>query len=246
MVPRLALWTWLTLAAVTSSSQTPESEPRAALVEMGARLTQLQSYQARISRVTELAVSAEVERSETVIEFAVERPNRVALRSAAPEGRLEVVSDGERLWVWSEESGMMLDTEAPATLPEIFEATEGLAAEGLAIGGLLFSDDPAEEITAEYNIIHDLGGMHLEGELCHLIGLEQRDGLKMILWLDAETLVPCQVTLDATATLRDSLTAQGINSRWARATVIETHRDVVLNAEGLEFHLLADTAAQRD
>jgi outer membrane lipoprotein-sorting protein len=244
VIPRLALWTWLALAAVSSPAQIPESDPRTALVAMGERLMQLQSYQARISRVTELTVSAEVERSETLIDFAIERPNRVALRSAAPEGRMEVVSDGERLAIWSEELGLMLDREAPATLPEIFEVSEGLAAEGLAIGGLLFAEDPAEAITAEYDIIHDLGGMHLEGALCHLIGLEQRDGLKMVLWLDAETLMPRQVTLDATATLRDTLTAQGINSLGARATVIEIHRDVILNAEDLEFHLLADTPAE--
>jgi outer membrane lipoprotein-sorting protein len=213
---------------------------------MGERISQLQSYQARISRVTELAVSAEQERSVTIIELAIQRPNRVSLRSAAPEGRLEVVSDGERLTIWSEESGLMLDTEAPATLPEIFEASEGLAAEGLAIGGLLFTDNPAEAITSEYDVIHDLGRMHLEGELCRLIGLEQRNGLRLILWLDDETLMPRQATLEATATLRDSLTAQGINSQGARATVTETHRDVILDAEDLAFELLADTDTQRD
>lgn len=235
------LLTALSLAA-GAWGQTPESDPRAALVRMGEAVEAVLSYRAEVHRITEMQVSEETERTETIAVFAIERPNRVLLDGEHPEGRLRVVSDGERLTVWSQREGLTLDMAAPATLAEVDECTSGLAAEGLALAGLFLADQPVDRLVEGFDTIHDIGTAMLDGRECRLVGLERIAGLRMIIWIDQNSWLPCQVTLDATAALLDLLAAQNVNDRGARVTVTERHDRVEVAPAELTF----DTGPPRE
>jgi outer membrane lipoprotein-sorting protein len=229
----------VTCSLCAVAAPTPEEDPRAALIRMGEAVEALHSYEATIHRTTEVDVSGERETTETAAHLAIERPNRVLFEREGPDGAMRVVCDGARLVVSAEAAGTLLDMPAPVTLAEIDRETGGLAAEGLALGGLFFAEEPVERLIADFGAIHDLGTTEVESRRARLVGLEDRDTLRMILYLDPETWLPFQATLDASSTLRDILTAQNINSRGARVTVTERHEDVRLNPRGLEFPVTA-------
>lgn len=217
-------------------AQTPEQDPRAALIAMGDAIRALRSYEADIERVTEAAEpNASPETVVTRVHLAIARPNRLRSVSTRPEDRMGVVCDGQRLVAWSESLGAGFEQPAPATLAAIDEATDGLAAEGLAIGGMLLAEDPVGALIQDFERIHDLGQSDLEGRRCRLVGLERTNGLRLVLWLDIETWLPVRATVDASATLRDMLSSLNIRSTGTQVTVTETHRAVRVNPSDLVF-----------
>ncbi len=234
------------LLTASVAAQTPEDDPRAALLAMGERLAMLDACAVEIHRVTVIETASGEERAESVTHLAWEQPNRVRSVSERPEGRTEVVCDGERLVIWQEGHGTVLDQPASATLAAIERQTEGLVAEGLALGGLFFAEDPTAALTEGFEAIHDLGGTDLEGTPCRLVGLDDPNGLRMVVWLDATTWLPRQATLDASAVLRDAMTGLDLSNRDAVITVTETHRAVRLNPTDLDFDLPAPSAAPDD
>jgi outer membrane lipoprotein-sorting protein len=221
--------------APAAPAPTADAELEATLVRLREGLLELNAYEAVIRRTTEIRRGKATASAEVTIQLALERPNRVSSIYEAPEGRRGVVSDGERLVIWSQPLGEAMVRDAPETLAGILRESLGLAAEGLVIGGLFFSERPLEELTEEFDVVSDLGRMKIEGRVCRLLGLERPMGLRMVLWIDDETGVPRRATLDASATLRDWATALNVNSGGVRLTVTEAHTAVRINPEDLVF-----------
>jgi outer membrane lipoprotein-sorting protein len=209
---------------------------------MGERIEALRAYEAQIVRTTVASAEGESQTVESRFHLAWQRPNLVAFASERPEGEMRVLCDGSLLTIEAPGLGLTTSLEASRTLSGIHRQTQGLAVEGLAIGGLFFSDDPVGELIEDFEMIHDLGTARLDDVPCRLVGLEDPDGLRLILWVDSATLIPRQAVLDASSTIRDMAAAQNINSLGARVTVTETHRDVRLNPPDLTFG--AVTAAE--
>lgn len=224
------------LAAAPLQAQ-PESDSEAwnALFRMREALTSLNAYEATIHRTSQVTDGASAETAETTVEFAFAKPNRVRAIFNSPEGQTGVICDGTRLVVWSELIGKVVGREAPATLSELLEATDGLAAEGLLIAGLFFTDQPVSDLTAGFDEVSMLGRASLNGMPCTLVGLGGSLGQRLVIWFDEATQLPIQARLDATAALRGWAAEVNVNTSGLQMLVTETHTAVRVDPPDLTF-----------
>lgn len=233
----LALGSLIFIALSASAQPSPEPDWEETLVLMRDHLDALQSYEATVTRSTIVSSEAERVSAEVTIRMAWERPNSVDIEEDNPLTYHRVLSDGEQLYMWRDRESSPEVTAAPATFAEIDAQSGGLASSGMAIGGLFFADDPISDLAEGFDSIHDLGVATLDGIRCHLIGMEQEYGLRMIMWVDTRTWLPIQVVLDATSVYRDTATQINVNSQGARMIITERHRDVQINALNHSFAL---------
>jgi peroxiredoxin/outer membrane protein assembly factor BamB len=181
---------------------------------------------------------------ETKAKIAVERPNRVAVRTTSEQLGFDVACDGGQLWVSVPQLKQYTEADAPDSLDEIF-ANPVLAASGGGKGPLfeLFYADPYVTLMQGVTKTEYLGREKIGDVDAHHLKFEQEE-VDWELWVAAQNEPR---VLKASFDLAKSLRASGLGNEQlknAKMTSVQQYKNwqfnLELNNEAFSFKPSAD------